>query len=141
VAPLNFSTALPGGSTARTAAAAHAASTKTSPAFTFRTGDGDKVPAATELIRRFVTCIPLSNRTDNSNGTTSNGQSIRRDCSPISPRQRADPGRNAGDWPLLDLTEPGTPSAGFAYVPARNPVVFPTVFDNRVVAETISPKS
>jgi hypothetical protein len=86
-------------------------------------------------------CNPLSNRTDNSDSVLDNGQSTRPDCSPVSPRQRADPGRNAGDWPLPDLTVPGTSSADFAYVPARNHVVFPTFFDNRVVAETISRQS
>jgi hypothetical protein len=40
---------------------------------------------------------------------------------------------------LLDLTVPGTSIADFAYVPARNLVVYPTFVDNRVVAETLAP--
>ena len=39
---------------------------------------------------------------------------------------------------LLDLTVPGTSIADFAFIPARNMVVFPTFFDNRVIAETLA---
>ena len=39
---------------------------------------------------------------------------------------------------LLDLTVSGTSIADFAFVQARDMVVFPTFFDNRVIAETLA---